>query len=101
VPADTKILIAKLPKPDIAYPLSLEKLSPVLAYFVAKDEKQGFEYAGRMLELGGLGHSAVIHANDEALAVKFGESMKVGRVIVTPPRRRAPSATFTTRILRR
>ena len=85
VPKDTKILLAKLPKPDIAYPLSLEKLSPVLAYFIAKDEKQGFEYANKMLELGGLGHSAVIHANDEALTVAFGEAMKVGRVIVNSP----------------
>ncbi len=85
VPADTKILLAKLPKPDLAYPLSLEKLSPVLAYFVAKDEKQGFEYANKMLELGGLGHSAVIHANDEALTVAYGEAMKVGRVIVNSP----------------
>ena len=85
VSKDTKILLAKLPRPDIAYPLSLEKLSPVLAYFVAKDEKQGFEYANKMLELGGLGHSAVIHANDEALTVAFGEAMKVGRVIVNSP----------------
>lgn len=85
VPKDTKILLTKLPKPDIAYPLSLEKLSPVLAYFIAKDEKQGFEYANKMLELGGLGHSAVIHASDEALTVAFGEAMKVGRVIVNSP----------------
>ncbi len=85
VPTDTKILITKLPKPDIAYPLSLEKLSPVLAYFVAKDEKQGFEYANKMLELGGLGHSAVIHCNDEALSRAYGEAMKVGRVIVNSP----------------
>ncbi len=34
VPAGTKILIAKLPEPSREYPLSLEKLSPVLAYFV-------------------------------------------------------------------
>ncbi len=85
VPKDTKILLAKLPKPDVAYPLSLEKLSPVLAYFVVKDEKEGFAYANKMLELGGLGHSAVIHANDEALTVAFGEAMKVGRVIVNSP----------------
>ncbi len=60
VPADTKILIAKLPEPSREYRLSLEKLSPVLAYFTVKDAKQGFDYANRMLELGGLGHSAVI-----------------------------------------
>ncbi len=85
VPEGTKILIAKLPKPSREYPLSLEKLSPVLAYFVVKDEKQGFEYAKTMLELGGLGHSAVIHSDDEALCVKYGEEMKVGRIIVNSP----------------
>ncbi len=85
VPAGTKILIAKLPKPSREYPLSLEKLSPVLAYFISKDEKQGFEYAKTMLELGGLGHSAVIHSNDDALCVRYGEEMKVGRVIVNSP----------------
>ena len=85
VPEDTKILMVKLEKPGREYPLSLEKLSPVLAYFVVKDEKQGFEYANKMLELGGLGHSAVIHSNDEDLCVKYGETMKVGRVIVNSP----------------
>ncbi|HHT77519.1 MAG TPA: bifunctional acetaldehyde-CoA/alcohol dehydrogenase [Clostridiaceae bacterium] len=85
VPEDTKILLVKLKEPSLKYPLSLEKLSPVLAYFVAKDEKQGFEFCNRMLELGGLGHSAVIHAEDEALSVAFGQAMKVGRVIVNSP----------------
>jgi acetaldehyde dehydrogenase/alcohol dehydrogenase len=85
VPANTKILIARLPEPSRKYPLSLEKLSPVLAYFVVKDEKQGFEYAQAMLELGGLGHSAVIHSDNEDLCVKYGEEMRVGRVIVNSP----------------
>ncbi|MGI5965878.1 bifunctional acetaldehyde-CoA/alcohol dehydrogenase [Anaerotruncus rubiinfantis] len=85
VPADTKILIAKLPEPSREYRLSLEKLSPVLAYFTVKDAKQGFDYANRMLELGGLGHSAVIHTSDMELARAYGEAMKVGRVIVNSP----------------
>ncbi len=85
VPADTKILIAKLPAPSREYRLSLEKLSPVLAYFTVKDAKQGFDYANRMLELGGLGHSAVIHTSDMELARAYGEAMKVGRVIVNSP----------------
>ncbi len=85
VPADTKILLAKLPNPSREYPLSLEKLSPVLAYFVVEDDKQGFAYAQKMLELGGLGHSAVIHSNDEALCKAYGEAMKVGRVIANSP----------------
>ncbi len=85
VPADTKILLAKLPEPSLNYPLSLEKLSPVLAYFVCKDSDQGFQYAKKMLELGGLGHSAVIHSNDQDLCVRYGQEMKVGRVIVNSP----------------
>jgi len=85
VPENTKILIAKLPEPSAEYPLSLEKLSPVLAYFICEDDKQGFEYCEKMLELGGLGHSAVIHSNDEELCKAFGEQMKVGRIIVNSP----------------
>ncbi len=85
VPEDTKILIAKLPEPSQKYPLSLEKLSPVLAYFTVKDHDQGFEYANKMLELGGLGHSAVIHTGDKQLAARYGIEMRVGRVIVNSP----------------
>ncbi|MEG0649134.1 MAG: bifunctional acetaldehyde-CoA/alcohol dehydrogenase [Oscillospiraceae bacterium] len=85
VPERTKILIALLPEPSEKYPLSKEKLSPVLAYFIAKDQKQGFEYAETMLELGGLGHSAVIHTGDNAIADAYGTAMKVGRIIVNSP----------------
>ena len=56
-----------------------------MAYFVCKDEKEGFEYANAMLRLGGMGHSAVIHSDNEELCVRFGEEMKVGRVIVNSP----------------
>jgi len=85
VPAKTKILLARLPEPSLKHPLSLETLMPVIAYFVVKDEKQGFEYAKRMLELGGLGHSAVIHSDDDELNARYGHEMKVGRIIVNSP----------------
>lgn len=84
-PEKAKILIAPLPEPDAKYPLSFEKLSPVLAYFVCRDAKQGFAYANKMLELGGLGHSAVIHTGNEALADRYGIEMRVGRIIVNSP----------------
>ncbi len=85
VPAKTKILLARLPEPSFDYPLSMETLLPVLAYFVVEDENQGFDYAKRMLEIGGLGHSAVIHSDDEKLCLRYGEEMKVGRVIINSP----------------
>lgn len=85
VPESTKILIAKLPQPSEKYPLSYEKLSPVLAYFVSENSTQGFAYANKMLELGGLGHSAVIHTQNNTLADQYGIDMRVGRIIVNSP----------------
>lgn len=85
VPGKTKILIALLPDVGPEYPLSREKLSPVLAYFKVKDWHQGFEYAQKMLNLGGLGHSAVIHSTNNDLITLYGETMKVGRVISNSP----------------
>lgn len=85
VPNKTKILIALLPDVGPEYPLSREKLSPVLAYFKVKDWHQGFEYAQKMLNLGGLGHSAVIHSTNNDLITLYGETMKVGRVISNSP----------------
>ena len=85
VPDKTKILIAYLPDVGPEYPLSREKLSPVLAYFKVKDWHQGFEYAQKMLDLGGLGHSAVIHSTNNDLITLYGETMKVGRVISNSP----------------
>ncbi|MDR0249580.1 MAG: bifunctional acetaldehyde-CoA/alcohol dehydrogenase [Oscillospiraceae bacterium] len=85
VPPRTKILLARLPEPSLEYPLSIETLMPVLAYFVVKDEAQGFDFAKKMLLLGGLGHSAVIHSDDEALCLRYGQEMKVGRVIINSP----------------
>ena len=84
VPAKTKILIAPLDKPDNNH-LAKEKLSPVLAYFKVKNTQQGFDYANKMLELGGLGHSAVIHTGDMKIADEYGIAMRVGRIIVNSP----------------
>ncbi len=81
----TKILIAKLDDVGYEYPLSMEKLSPVLAYYVVKNSREGFEIAEKMLRLGGLGHSAVIHSEDPAIIEEYGKKMKVGRVIVNSP----------------
>lgn len=85
VPANTKILLAHLPAVGPEYPLSREKLSPVLAYFIVDGHEQGFETAHQMLEMGGLGHSAVIHSTDDDLIKAYGEAMKVGRVISNSP----------------
>lgn len=85
VPKATKILLAKLEDRGEDYPLFNEKLSPILSYFVVKDDKEGFEKCQRMLELGGLGHSAVIHSSDKDMCKRFADQMKAGRVLSNAP----------------
>jgi len=85
VPEDTKILIAELKDAGKDYPLSREKLSPILAYYIAENKNHAFEIAEKMLVLGGLGHSAAIHSNNNEIIKEFGFKMKVGRVIVNAP----------------
>ena len=85
VPEGTKILIAKLDGVGPKYPLSREKLSPVLAYFVVDSEDMAIERAEQMLEFHGLGHSAVIHAKDEDIIQRYSNAMKASRLIVNSP----------------
>lgn len=85
VPKGTKMLIAELDGVGADYPLSREKLSPVLAMLKADSTEHGFELAEAMLDLGGLGHTAVIHTEDEDLQIQFGLRMKACRVLVNTP----------------
>lgn len=85
VPAETKMLIVELEGVGPDYPLSREKLSPVLAMVKANSTEHGFELCEGMLNLGGLGHTAVIHTEDEDLQVKFGLRMKACRILVNSP----------------
>ncbi|MBU5594728.1 bifunctional acetaldehyde-CoA/alcohol dehydrogenase [Amphibacillus sp. MSJ-3] len=85
VPEDTKILVAELTGVGPDYPLSREKLSPVLAAYKVNSTEEGLTRAEEMLEFGGLGHSAVIHSNDQEVIDQFGSRMKAGRIIVNSP----------------
>jgi len=85
VPKDTKILIVKENGVGDEYPFSKEKLSPVLTYYVVKDDDEGIALAEKLVEYGGLGHSAVIHAEDSDIIDKFSNTMKAGRIIVNSP----------------
>lgn len=85
VPIETKMLIVELEGVGPDYPLSREKLSPVLAMVKANSTEHGFELCEGMLNLGGLGHTAVIHTEDEDLQVKFGLRMKACRILVNNP----------------
>ncbi len=82
VPPDTKILIAELEDVGENYPLSKEKLSPVLAYYEVEDWREGCELCIKMLEFGGLGHTLVIHSENEEIIREFALKKPAFRILV-------------------
>ena len=85
VPAGTKMLLVEIPDATMEHPLALEKLSPVLALIKSDGVEDGFKKAEGMLNLGGLGHTAVIHTENEDLQLQYGIRMKACRVLVNSP----------------
>lgn len=85
IPEDTKVLVVYEEGIGRDYPFSKEKLSPVLTYYIVENENEGIDKAERLLEFGGLGHSAVIHSENQETILKFSEVMKAGRIIVNSP----------------
>ncbi|MGW4777486.1 bifunctional acetaldehyde-CoA/alcohol dehydrogenase [Streptomyces filamentosus] len=85
VPEGTSILLAECAEVGENEPLTREKLSPVLAALKAGSTAQGLDLAAAMVEFHGLGHSAAVHTEDEALAEEFGKRVKAVRVIVNAP----------------
>lgn len=85
VPKETKVLVLEENGVGVEYPFSKEKLSPVLAYYTVDSADEGISLAEKLIEFGGLGHSAVIHSEDDETIKKFSETVKAGRIIVNSP----------------
>jgi len=85
VKPDTKLLIAPIQGVGREYPLSVEKLFPVLAVYRAKSVDEALKVCVDVNHAGGLGHTAVIFSRNEEIIHKFGEMMNAGRIIVNSP----------------
>ena len=82
VPQGTRVLICPLDGVGKEYPLSREKLSPVLAYYVVEDWREGCERCMQLLRFGGLGHTLSIHSQDRDVILEFGLRKPAHRVLV-------------------
>jgi acyl-CoA reductase-like NAD-dependent aldehyde dehydrogenase len=82
IPPDTSILCAEIQGYGREHPLSAEKLSPVLALLFVPDHEAALQACEGILRFGGLGHTCVIHARDEARVREFGLRMPAFRVLV-------------------
>ena len=82
VPAHARILVAELDRVGREEPLSAEKLTTVLGWYVEKGWRAGCERSIELLRYGGDGHSLVIHATDEEVILAFGIEKPAFRIVV-------------------
>ena len=85
VPANTRALIAELKGVGRDYPLSFEKLCPVLSYYIVRDWREGCERCKQILRYGGMGHTMSIHSQNDAVILEFGLHKPAYRICVNTP----------------
>jgi acetaldehyde dehydrogenase (acetylating) len=85
VPPDTSIICAELEGVGKQYPLSAEKLSPVLSLYFVKDFNAALDTCFALLKFGGMGHTAVIHSKNDQRTREFAMRMPAMRVLVNTP----------------
>ena len=81
-PEGTRVLLARLNGVGREYPLSIEKLCPVLSYYVVRDWREGCERCIQILRYGGMGHSMSIHSRNEQVILEFGLKKPAFRILV-------------------
>jgi acetaldehyde dehydrogenase (acetylating) len=85
VPAGTRALIAELKGVGREHPLSIEKLCPVLSYYIVRDWREGCERCKQILRYGGMGHTMSIHSQNDQVILEFGLHKPAYRIIVNSP----------------
>ncbi|MGL4910641.1 MAG: bifunctional acetaldehyde-CoA/alcohol dehydrogenase [Cetobacterium sp.] len=88
VPEDTKVIIGEVESVELEESFSHEKLSPVLAMYKATNFEDALKKADRLIELGGMGHTSVLYADELVAKDKidlFGQTMKTGRTLINMP----------------
>ncbi len=85
IPDGTRAMICEQSGVGRDYPLSMEKLSPILAYYVVESFEEGCERCAQILRYGGMGHTASIHTGSRDAAQEYGIRMPASRVVVNSP----------------
>lgn len=85
VPNNTTVLMAECTKVGKDEPLSIEKLSPMLAFYTVDGWLEGCHRCIELLEFGGIGHTLAIHSNDKEVIMKFALEKPAFRIVVNTP----------------
>ena len=85
VPPGTRCLVADVGGVGRDFPLSMEKLSPILAFYVEDGLERGAARCFEILSYGGMGHTAGVHTRSRDVARAFGTEMPASRIVVNSP----------------
>jgi acetaldehyde dehydrogenase (acetylating) len=85
VPSGTRALVAHADGVGSDFPISMEKLSPILGFYVVKDWREGCAKCIEILNFGGLGHTLSLHTKDDAVVREFGLRKPAFRICVNTP----------------
>lgn len=70
VPPTTRVLVGPQGGVGEGYPLSYEKLTSVLAFYVVRDWREACELSIKLLQ-NGIGHTMSLHTNDRNIVLEF------------------------------
>src|SRR6185503_3089196 len=84
-PPGTRCLLADVGGVGRDFPLSMEKLSPILAFYVEDGLERGAARCNEILHYGGMGHTAGVHTGSREAAVRYGAEMPASRITVNTP----------------
>lgn len=82
VPESTEVLVAEIEGVGKHEPLSMEKLSPILAFYTVDGWLDGCHKCIELLNFGGVGHTMVIHSEDHDIIMKFALEKPAFRILV-------------------
>ncbi len=85
VPETTTILLARQKGVGHSYPLSREKLSPILALYIEENWEKACERCFEILHYGGMGHTLAIHSQDQKIISAFALKKPAFRILVNSP----------------
>jgi acetaldehyde dehydrogenase (acetylating) len=85
VPSGTRAIVAHADGVGAMYPISMEKLSPLLAFYVVKDWQEGCAKCIEILSFGGLGHTLSLHTREDRIVREFALKKPAFRICVNTP----------------
>ena len=85
VPPGTRCIMVEVGGVGRDFPLSMEKLSPILAFYVEDGIERGAARCNEILHYGGMGHTAGVHTRSREAAIRYGAEMPASRITVNTP----------------